>query len=163
MWYHRKSDQCSTFLLTLNKHLFSKIVRESDQRGHLRHGIFFNKPRIFLSQGLFRSLEPWDFKLKCLLIRLFYYLASVLVMEPLNFWDPYYAIISSLTVFSFPHCKTRLGFPRVHLPIVYLRYTLHVFYYMVKNMLALTIFLILFFFCLNLFCLALCIWLKGEK
>lgn len=79
----------------------------------------------------------------------------------LNFWDPYCAIISFLTVFSFPHCKTRLGFPRVHLPIVYLRYTLHVFSYMVNDMLALTIFLILFSFCLNLFCLALCTWLKG--
>lgn len=81
----------------------------------------------------------------------------------LNFWDPYYAIISSLTVFSFPYCKTRLGFPRVHLPIVYLRYTLHVFYYIVNNMLALTIFLTLFSFCLNLFCLALCIWLERIR
>uniref|UniRef100_A0A8C0XHW8 Uncharacterized protein n=1 Tax=Castor canadensis TaxID=51338 RepID=A0A8C0XHW8_CASCN len=48
----------------------------------------------------------------------------------------------------------KLGFPRAHLPIVYLRYILHVFYYMINNMLALTIF-ILFSFCLNLFCLAL--------
>uniref|UniRef100_A0A8C0K132 Uncharacterized protein n=1 Tax=Canis lupus dingo TaxID=286419 RepID=A0A8C0K132_CANLU len=55
-----------------------------------------------------------------------------------------------------------LGFPRAHLPIVYLRYTLHVLSYMVNNMLALTIF-ILFSFCLNLFCLALCTWLKGMR
>uniref|UniRef100_A0A5F7ZD04 Gephyrin n=3 Tax=Macaca TaxID=9539 RepID=A0A5F7ZD04_MACMU len=58
---------------------------------------------------------------------------------------------------------SKLGFPRAHLPIVYLRYILHVFSYMVNNMLALTIFLILFSFCLNLFCLALCTCLKGMR
>uniref|UniRef100_A0A4X2MAW2 Uncharacterized protein n=1 Tax=Vombatus ursinus TaxID=29139 RepID=A0A4X2MAW2_VOMUR len=62
-----------------------------------------------------------------------------------------------LKLFSFPHCTTRLGFPRAHLPIVFLRYILHVFYYTVNNMLALTFFFfILFSRCLNLFCLALC-------
>lgn len=92
-------------------------------------------------------------------------MAVVLVMEPSKPSETLflYSIISSLTVFSFPHCKTRLGFPRVHLPIVYRRYILHVFSYMISNMLALTIYLILFSFCLNLFCLALCTWLKGMR
>lgn len=127
------------------------LIRES----HLHYRIFFLSQVFSLSQGSPQIAWTLTFQPQgCFIWQMCWWWSR------LNFWDPYYAITSSLTVFSFPHCKTRLGFPRAHLPIVYLRYTLHVFSYIV-NMLALTIFLILFSFCRNFFCLALCTWLKG--
>uniref|UniRef100_A0A8C4VEM4 Uncharacterized protein n=1 Tax=Falco tinnunculus TaxID=100819 RepID=A0A8C4VEM4_FALTI len=46
-------------------------------------------------------------------------------------------------MFSFPHCTTRLGSLRAHPPIVFLRYTLHVFSHTV-DLLAHHTFLVLF-------------------
>lgn len=155
-----KGDQRSAFLLSWSEHVLNKIIPNSDQGEPSPSWIFF-----FFSTQVFFLITRFSSNSMNLEISsssvCFIIWQTCWWWSLLNFWDPYCAIISFLTVFSFPHCKTRLGFPRVHLPIVYLRYTLHVFSYMVNDMLALTIFLILFSFCLNLFCLALCTWLKG--
>uniref|UniRef100_A0A669PTB8 Uncharacterized protein n=1 Tax=Phasianus colchicus TaxID=9054 RepID=A0A669PTB8_PHACC len=60
-------------------------------------------------------------------------------------------------MFSFPHCTTRLGSLRAHPPIVFLRYTLHVFSHTVDLLChhtSLVLFSFFLFFALvNLFCI----------
>lgn len=90
---------------------------------------FFFKLDIFSSQGFPQWLEPWNFKLKCLLIKLFYYLANVLVMEPSRLLRPLlcYHFLFNSVFFSplqnqarLPSCSSTYSVSEVYFARVFL-------------------------------------------